>query len=129
MENASKAILMAGGMLLGALLLALIVALFASSRDVSDSYDRIKKAEEIQQFNTNFTKYLGQDLTIHEVVTICNFANKNSVTIISGEKTREDIKNDVEDYSADQDSIKKYELEISGYSNQGYINSIRFSDK
>lgn len=78
MENASKALTMAAGILVGVLILALMVTLFASSNEVSSQYEQTKKSEAIQQFNTNFTKYLGQDLTIHQVITMQNFASKSN---------------------------------------------------
>lgn len=117
MENASKALLMSAGILIGILILALMITLFASARDISSNYDQIKNAEAVQQFNTNFTKYLGQDLTIHEVVTICNFASEKEVTI-SGAKTKNDISN----------NNKKYKLTINSYSDDGYVNFIGFTE-
>lgn len=78
MENASKALTMAAGILVGVLILALMVTLFASSNEISTEYEQTKQSEAIQQFNTNFTKYLGQDLTIHQVVTMQNFASKSN---------------------------------------------------
>lgn len=123
MENASKALLMAAGILIGVLLLTLMVALFSSSKSLFDSYDTTKQSEAIQQFNVNFTKYVGQDLTIHEVVTICNFAEEHNVTITAGKKANDDIKSIVDAYS---DSIQKYKLKINSYSTAGYVNSIKF---
>lgn len=121
MENASKALLMAGGILLGVLILALMVTLFASSKSLSNSYETTKQSEAIQQFNVNFTKYLGQDLTIHQVVTICNFALENgfSENDIKGLKTKDNIKN----------NNSKYKLTINSYSDDGYVNSISFIEK
>ena len=75
MENASKALLMAGGILIGILILSLMTTLFVSSKQLSTSYDNTKNEEAIQRFNVNFTKYLGHDLTIHQVVTMKNFAS------------------------------------------------------
>ena len=77
MENASKALLMAGGILIGILILSLMTTLFVSSKQLSTSYDNTKNEEAIQRFNVNFTKYLGHDLTIHQVITIYNFAIQN----------------------------------------------------
>ena len=77
MENASRALLMAGGILLGILILSLMVTLFASSSSLSKTYDQSKQSETIQKFNTNFTQYVGHDLTIHQVLTIYNFAKQN----------------------------------------------------
>lgn len=121
MENASKALIMAGGILLGVLILALMVTLFASSKSLSNSYETTKQSEAVQQFNTNFTKYLGKDLTIHEVVTICNFALENgfSENNIIGLQTKDNIMN----------NNAKYKLTINGYSDEGYVNSITFNNK
>ena len=132
MENASKALLMAAGILIGILILALMVTLFVGSSNLANSYDKTKKAEAIQQFNVNFTKYLGEDrLTIHEVVTICNFADKDNnkiheVTITGKIYTEDDIKTAVNSYSTEENSIKKYTLKINSYSEEGYVNSISF---
>lgn len=126
MENASRALLMVGGILLGVLILALTVTLFASSKSLSNSYEATKQSETIQQFNVNFTKYLGQDLTIHQVVTICNFAKKNSVSV-SNEKTIDNIKEDVNAYGDTEQGIATYTLTINSYSDEGYVNSITFN--
>ena len=127
MENASRALLMAGGILLGILILSLMVTLFASSSSLSKTYDESKQSEAIQRFNANFTQYLGEDrLTIHEVVTICNFADINDVSVTTGRKTNEDIKSIVDSYSNDESTIQMYTLKINSYSEEGYINSISF---
>lgn len=81
MENASKALIMAAGVLIGVLILALMVTLFATSDNLFALYEETKKAETIQQFNVNFTQFLERKLTIYEVITICNFARENNVKI------------------------------------------------
>ena len=119
MENAAKALMMAGGILIGVLILALMVTLFVGSRNLSKTYDETKKQEAIQQFNSNFTKYLGQELTIHQVMTITNFAkienNKiRNVKVVSNISTNtvvsytiEDIKNDVIKHGKEWNNIKR----------------------
>lgn len=127
MENASKALLIAAGVLIGVLLLSLMITLFVSASSISKTYDETKNAEAIQQFNANFTKYLGQDLTIHQVVTICNFAEKNGVTVING-KNKNSIQKDVKNYNVSSNTltgVKYYELKIISYSDEGYINQIK----
>ena len=132
MENASKALLMAGGILIGVLILSLMTTLFVSSKQLSTSYDNTKNAEAIQRFNVNFTKYLGLDLTIHEVVTICNFADIDSNKVIQvnvvGEYSSQDIQDIVEVYTKEENSIQKFELTINNYSPEGYINAISFRE-
>ena len=117
MENASKALLMAGGVLIGMLILTLMVTLFMSSKEFSDKYDQTKKEEAIQQFNVNFTKYLGHELTIHQVVTICNFADMNNVTVNGIVLSSNNIQ-------GNEESIITYKLTISEYSEDGYITKI-----
>lgn len=133
MENASKALLMAAGILIGLLILALMVTLFASTKSLSDTYEGTKKSEAIQQFNVNFTRYLGQDLTIHQVVTMCNFAKKDSNKILevtvspASTYTIDRIQTDIDNID-DEDGMQKYRLIIEGYSNEGYINKIKFTE-
>ena len=121
MENASKALLMAGGILIGVLILALMVTLFIRSQDITKSYEETKQSEAVQQFNVNFTKYLGQKLTIHQVVTICNFANNNEIHKVTVNKLYKfsDIKDNLE---------KVYTLTISNYDENGYITQIIISN-
>lgn len=124
MENASKALLMAAGILVGVLILALMVTLFLSARNISTSYEQEKQADAVQQFNVNFIKYLGQDLTIHQVITICNFAYDN--------KTHNVLVNNKVDnpYTVDkiQDNLnKKYTLTIDSYDENGYITKIQIN--
>ena len=122
MENASKALLMVGGILVGILILTLMATLFINSKQLSNAHNEERKTQAIQQFNVNFTKYLGQELTIHQVVTICSFAKEENnkhheVTIISGTYTKDDIKININ---------SKYKMKIKSYSEEGYIKSIFF---
>lgn len=143
MENASRALLMAGGILLGILILALMVALFATSSNFNKSYDEAKHSEAIQRFNTNFTKYLGHDLTIHEVITIYNFAKQNGFqdsnigkpAIIGFDFDYQQITEDLNDAngkltaSSDYYKVEKiYKLTIEDYNEDtGYISKIKFT--
>lgn len=126
MENASKALLIAAGVLVGVLLLSLMVTLFVSAGSLSMSYDEAKNAEAIQQFNANFTKYLNKNLTIHQVVTICNFAEKNGVQVTNS-KNINNIREDVGKYNTAETSVATYTLKIESYSDDGYVNEISFS--
>lgn len=131
MENAAKALLIAAGVLLGILLLSLMVTLFASSSSLSRSYDEAKQAEAIQQFNSNFTKYLGKDLTIHEVKSIQHFADNIGVGLILPENIglREVV--DKYEYSEDgsDNKVTKYRLSVEFNESTGYIKKVTISEK
>lgn len=117
MENASKALLMAASILIGILIISLMVVLFISSTSVNKEYEQTKQSEVVQQFNVNFTKFVGKKLRIHDVVTICNFAKSNNVGIKNG-KTSEDIK---------RYENEEYEISELEYDNEGYVKKIVFS--
>ena len=78
MENASKALIMAAGVLIGIMILSLAVYLFATFGATSAEAHRQNEQNRINQFNTQFTSYEGKsDITIYDVITLANLA-KNS---------------------------------------------------
>ena len=80
MENASKALLMAAGVLIGILILSLAVYLFATFGATSAEVHRQNDANRINEFNTQFTSYEGkQDITIYDVITVANLATENNI--------------------------------------------------
>lgn len=136
MENAAKALLIAAGVLLGILLLSLMVTLFASSSSLSRSYDEAKQAEAIQQFNSNFTKYLGKDLTRHEVETIINYARSIGINEENNKLIKVDVDGirdivDKYEYSEDgtDNKVTKYRLSVEFNESTGYINKVIISKK
>lgn len=77
MENASKALLIAGGILVAMLILSIGIYLFNNYRDVGITYEKTLSAAEIEKFNSNFTKFEGRnDITIQEIVSVVNFAKQ-----------------------------------------------------
>lgn len=70
MENISKALLIAAGVLIGILVLTIAVYLFINfgktSREYAEKLDKV----EIQKYNGNFDKFIGRDdITAQEIVT------------------------------------------------------------
>lgn len=126
MENATKALLIAGGVLIAIIILSVMVIMFQKTGNVTKTYDQTISQEEITKFNSNFTKYIGQELTIHEVVTITNFAdiknNKLVDVIVNGGMTADKIESNLG---------KKYKLSIpnNAYNEHGYITNILISEK
>lgn len=86
MENASKALLISGGILIAMLVLATGVYLFANYKELGSSYNRNIDATEIQKLNSNFTSFEGREnIKIQEIVSVAKFAKqykeKNEITI------------------------------------------------
>ena len=81
MENASKALMMAAGVLIGLMILSLAVYLITSFGAASAEAHKTNEQNRINEFNTQFTQYEGrQDITIHDIVTVVNLARSNNET-------------------------------------------------
>lgn len=79
MENASKALLMAAGVLMGMMILSLAVYLFANFGGTSSQIHDNAETNQLNQFNSEFTSYVGKDnVTIHDVISMANLATQNN---------------------------------------------------
>ena len=77
MENASKALLIAGELLIAMLVLAVAVYIVSNVMRVSDAYEHTMSSQEIDKFNSHFTKYEGRwDITAQEIVSTINYAKQ-----------------------------------------------------
>ncbi|MCI8700194.1 MAG: hypothetical protein HFJ47_02495 [Clostridia bacterium] len=75
MENASQALLIAAGILVGILILSLGVSLYMSLGGFAADTQAKMDQKNIQQFNEEFLKYDQKtNLTIHDVITARNKA-------------------------------------------------------
>ena len=72
MENASKALLMAGGMLIAGLLIALIVYAWSTFSEYQTSKDELKNIENTAKFNEQFANYDREDVLGYEILSLLN---------------------------------------------------------
>lgn len=79
MENASKALLMAAGVLIGIMILSLGVYIFTQFGGTSAQiYNNIEQ-NQINQFNTQFTSYETKEyITIYDIISMANLATQNN---------------------------------------------------
>ena len=79
MENASKALIMAAGVLLGIMIISLAVYLFSNFGGTSSQIHANIEENQIAQFNSQFTQYVGKEnVTIHDVVSMAKLATQNN---------------------------------------------------
>ncbi len=80
MENASKALIIAGGVLIGVLILSLAVYLFIDfGEKAARMHDQIT-SNQLTQFNAQFNVYAGRnDVTIYQIITVANLAYENNI--------------------------------------------------
>lgn len=143
MENASKALLISGGVLIAMLVISIGIYLFANYRGVSSSYEQIMSTTEIEKFNVNFTKFEGRDdITIQEIVTIVNFVKQHKekteidvqVFLKNDELKDNDIVTLIKNNSTDSNGkIKYFKCGIDStkkdieYNENGMVKLIRFN--
>ena len=89
MENASKALLIAGGILITILILTIGVYLVGNLSKASDSYVQTLDTNEVRKYNSNFEIYAGRnDITIQEIITAIGVVQQ------TGRNTEVYVKND-----------------------------------
>ncbi len=69
MENASKALIIAGAILLSILLISMGIIVYRNASSTINSADMSET--ETQTFNGKFTPYLGTNITANQVYTLC----------------------------------------------------------
>lgn len=115
MENATKALLIAGGVLIAIIIISVMVITFKKTGNISKTYDKTINQEDVTKFNENFTKYLNKELTIHQAITITNFAKENGVAINGIELKVSEIEKNFKN---------RYKISILGHNEEGYITGI-----
>lgn len=79
MENASKALLMAAGVLMGLMILSLSIYLFTEFRGITDNFHDNIEQNQINQFNSQFTSYeVKEYITIYDIISMANLATQNN---------------------------------------------------
>ena len=79
MENASNALLIAAGVLIGIMILSIAIFLFANFSSTSRDVQATITANQLQEFNAQFNIYANRnDLTIYDVISIANLAKQNN---------------------------------------------------
>lgn len=131
MENASKALLIAGAILLAILLISLGIMIFTQAQDTVNNSGMSQA--EVQAFNNKFLKYEGtiKGATAKQLVNevIANNADSSSpeIKVTVGGTTIASQSQSGSRTSA-IDSKATYEV-VLNYSNNGYVSEIKLTKK
>lgn len=156
MENASKALLMAAGVLIGVLILTLMVYLFVDFGTISAQIHSQVAQRQVNEFNGQFTSYEGKgEITIYDVITVTNYAKENNeyykesnlydsdykvevklkssrgTTILTSKEITVDYINKlVQDEQVNNNTwLVEYKCEVTKYHNNGRVSEVIFSKK
>lgn len=80
MENASKALIMAGAILIAILLISMGVKIFQSTQGIQKPLDDTSKTMAISTFNSQFTNYIGNvnKVQVKNLISKINASNATS---------------------------------------------------
>lgn len=78
MENASKALIIAGGVLLAMMILSLVVYVASSMTDIAESEERRTLAEQTAEFNKSYLSYNKSRMYGTDVISVYNKAEDNN---------------------------------------------------
>ena len=79
MENASKALLMAAGVLMGVVILSLAAYLFVTFSSSAEDVKSEIANNQLNKFNSQFLAYeQREDLTVYDILTAVNLAENNN---------------------------------------------------
>ncbi len=70
MENATKALLIAGAILIAIILIAIGVKLVSTSAKIKDQAENVSSTLEASVFNTQFTKFFGTNISSSEACSL-----------------------------------------------------------
>lgn len=84
MENASKALLIAGGMLIALLIIGALVLMFNQIGDYEKGQQSIEKTSQIAEFNMDFVRYTEDNIKGVDIISLANkvinFNSKNTIS-------------------------------------------------
>ena len=128
MENATKALLIAGSILIAILLIAVGVRIFNSTQGTADNAETTMNATEIATFNNKFLKYNGKQsgsqLKSLANEVIAHNANSTRKVSFAGKTDSSDIILAI----SSVDSMKSYNITITDSNpKDGYIDTITFT--
>ena len=127
MENASKALIIAGAILLSIILITLGIVVI---RNVTPTLNRANvDQQEVEAFNAKFDSFVGENRTQTDVRSVCA-----AVISSNGAETRNSTNRMVKINSEDRTSYptklsngQSYKIEAEIDSSTGYINNIVIS--
>ena len=133
MENASKALIIAGSILIAILLISLGLLIFNSSNGMNDKAKETSDIMEMAAFNAKFTPYAGENKTADDAINMINIIRaSNSSSSRKVALMRRYAYNDNGPYVANEvNSVMKLVMKIGfhGYWISSYDSIIKYFSK
>lgn len=133
MENATKALIIAGSVLIVIVLISVGVSILSSTRGLENNTQETADVMETNSFNSRFTGYVGNNLSGSQIKSLCstviasnakNTAHK--VTLTYGTTSGIDSSS-ISTIAGGISANSRYKVEVS-YDTNGYIVTLTISD-
>lgn len=124
MENATKALLIAGSILVVILLIAFAMRILNPAADTIDSSKTAMETTDMATFNSKFTQYAGSNKSAAQVKALANVVIANNATneqrkvSFEGKTSSNDIINLVADYNG------SYTIKVLDNDADGFVDTI-----
>ena len=125
MENASKALIMAAGILIGVMIISIGVYFFSQLSNASGQISKRLSDSQITEFNVQFLKYqsskdesghLIANCSAHDIISICNLARQNNYNYYSNQfENIGDAKNELYYITVIAGGESNFELKENSY--------------
>ena len=133
MENASKALVMAGGVLIALLIIGALMLMFNNLSVYQNQQDKDRENEQVAEFNNQFMPYEKDNLTLMELKSIYNKLESNN-SIYPERNINHNIKviysnidDDFKSLPEEDKQNARFSCKITGHNSDGYINKMEFS--
>ena len=138
MENASKALLIAGGVLLAMMIITIGIVLYNSFSNTTSQYAQSMSATELTEFNTKFEVFRERtNITAQEIVSLVNMTKENNeyfnvnIEVIDSSNpddidSNKNIKEDKIIPFLQNNSKSEFSCIQIGYDTNGQVNLITF---
>ena len=125
MENATKALLMAGAILIAILLISTGIIILRSTKGVEDQVGAVSDTMAVSTFNSQFTQYIGNNIPAVQVKSLL------STVQASNSKSTHQIQvtgvSSISSVTASYYNVSIPTDNSSGYDSNGYITIINIS--
>ena len=131
MENASKALIIAGSVLIAILIISLGLVIFKSTEGTTDQTKKLGETLEVQQFNSQFLKYCGDSVKGSQVRTLCEVIiahNANSSTKVGINSEENTTATAISQYRNGISTNKSYKVDPTIDEKTGLIKYISVSE-
>ena len=95
MENATKALIMAGGILIAILIISSFVLFFGDLNEYEKSKSDSVVQEQVVKFNNQYTSYDRSNLTLNEIKSLYNKIQSNNERAANGDVNYYKITNNI----------------------------------